>query len=109
MNSFDNYILEGHTPRQVDWETYLAWAKQGFDVTRRVAKTMLGEVQVSTVFLSIDHGFGDGEPILFETMVFGGPHDERQWRYSTWDAAVVGHERIVGALRDGRDPDEGAE
>jgi hypothetical protein len=48
---------------------------------------------VSTVFLGIDHGFGD-DPILFETMVFGGEYDGIQKRYSTWDEAVEGHYKI---------------
>lgn len=29
-------------------------------------------VNVSTVFLAIDHAFGDGPPVLYETMIFGG-------------------------------------
>ena len=28
--------------------------------------------EVSTVFLGMDHQFGEGPPILWETMVFGG-------------------------------------
>jgi hypothetical protein len=48
------------------------------------------------VFLGIDHNFfGDGPPILFETMVFGGPMDQDQRRYSTWDEAEFGHAAIV--------------
>lgn len=39
-------------------------------------------VSVSTVFLGMDHRhFGEGPPILFETMVFGGPLDMQQVRY----------------------------
>ena len=37
---------------------------------RLVAKTMVGPLTVSTVFLGLDHGRGD-RTILFETMVFG--------------------------------------
>jgi hypothetical protein len=36
-----------------------------------------------------------------QTMVFGGQYDDRQWRYSTWDEAVAGHEAIIAALREG--------
>jgi len=67
---------------------------------RRVAKTQVGEAEVSTVFLVIDHQFGNGPPLVFETMVFGAK-GEPQWRYSTWDEAVAGHERVVAALRAG--------
>src|SRR5882724_8255427 len=91
----DKYILDGHTPVKCDLVT---WAEQFESVDdRRVAYDELSaEVNVSTVFLGLDHRFGrDGPPILFETMIFGGPHDEYQERYSTWDEAVAGHKRAL--------------
>lgn len=58
----------------------------------------IGLSDVSTVFLSMDHSLGgligDGSPVLFETMVFGGEHDEYQERYHTYDEAEEGHKRI---------------
>ncbi len=57
--------------------------------------TSYGEVSVSTVFLGFDHSFGgDKNPILFETMVFGGLYDEYQIRYNTYDEAESGHEVV---------------
>jgi len=51
---------------------------------------------VSTVFIGLDHRFfGDGPPLLFESMVFGGPLDGEQFRYPTWDAAAAGHALLV--------------
>jgi hypothetical protein len=50
---------------------------------RIVAQTRIGDVLVSTVFLGLDHSSCKGLPILFETMVFGGPCDEDTWRYSS--------------------------
>jgi len=32
---------------------------------------------------------------LFETMIFGGEHDQYQVRYSTWDDALNGHQFAV--------------
>ena len=63
-----------------------------------VEKTELfgGEIVVSTVFLGLDHGWGDGPPVLFETLVF--PDTKRMDRYCTWDEAVAGHERIVALV-----------
>lgn len=50
------------------------------------------KVRVSTVFLGIDHSFmSAGPPILFETMIFGGEHDQYQERYCTRDEAIQGH------------------
>jgi hypothetical protein len=62
---------------------------------RRVALYECDGVKVSTVFLGLDHQFGNGEPLLFETMVFGGPLDGEQDRYSTREAALAGHESTV--------------
>jgi hypothetical protein len=71
---------------------------------RIVGKTKVGEAEVSTVLLVIDHNFGEGPPLIFETMVFGGPHDEWMERYSTEAEAKAGHDRVVAALREGREP-----
>ena len=77
-----------------------------FGRNRRVGKDVVGDAEVSTVFLALDHNFHPaGPPLVFETMIFGGPHSDREWRYSTWADAAAGHESIVAALREGRDPD----
>ena len=49
------------------------------------------DVRVSTVWLGIDHSHGEGPPLIFETMIFGGPHDGYQARYSTEAEARAGH------------------
>ncbi len=57
-------------------------------------------VQVSTVFLGLDHRFGaDGPPVVFETMTFGGPFDQEQDRYSTWEEAEAGHAAAVARAK----------
>ena len=38
-------------------------------------------VRVCTAFLGVDVNFGDGAPVLFETVVFGGPYDWELYRY----------------------------
>ena len=53
-------------------------------------------LRVSTIFLGLDHSFGDGPPVLFETMVFGDTDlDYNQVRYSTYDEAEAGHKALV--------------
>jgi hypothetical protein len=58
------------------------------------------EFTVSTVWLGIDHSFGDGPPLLFETMVFGGgeSQDQTQWRWGTEAEARAGHAEIVASV-----------
>ena len=76
------------------------------EAAKRVAKDAVGDAEISTVFLGINHQYGDGPPVLWETMIFGGSHDQDQWRYISEQDARVGHERVVVALREGRDPNE---
>jgi hypothetical protein len=86
----------------MDW----AWAFE--DIDRRVGfDTIKPGETVSTVWLGLDHRFDEGPPLIFETMIFGGPHDQYCDRYSTEEAALAGHDQTVAALREGRDPQRG--
>lgn len=67
--------------------------------SQRIAEDTIGEAWVSTVFLWMDHGFGGGPPILWETMVFGGEHSDYQERYTSRAEALEGHKRIVAMVR----------
>lgn len=100
-----HYILDGHEPVQCDDPG--EWADK-FDTTdRQVAYTLVhvgdhveDPIGVSTVFLGIDHGFGQpGLPVLFETMVFGGLLDGYSQRWTTWEEAQVMHNKIVKTVR----------
>lgn len=77
---------------------------------RRVDRTVLPDgTSISTVFLGLDHGYSlfdenNHEPVLFETMIFGGKYDDRQWRYCTLEEAQVGHNMIVACLKADIDP-----
>lgn len=62
------YILIGQTP--VACPDLLEWARWFEDADRRVFETHVGPYWVSTVFLGLDHSFGHGPPVLFETMIF---------------------------------------
>lgn len=90
----DKYILEGTKPVRCDDLTH--WAKWFDTANRHVGIYEENGVKVSTVFLGIDHNFGsNAEPILFETMVFGGHLDGEMSRYHTWEEASRGHEEWV--------------
>ena len=87
-----HYILDGHAPVAVDLLTWAKWYEQ--PDRRLVAKTSPADgIKVSTVFLGFDHQWGDGPPLLFETMIFCGEHDGYQERYSTWEEAEAGHKK----------------
>jgi len=63
-------------PNLFEWS---AWLETSGDL-RQVKLDMFAWGRVSTVFLGINHQWGEGPPILWETMVFGGPLDRKQDR-----------------------------
>ena len=82
--------------------TQKEWGKKHVDVIYKiVSRTALSaDVVVSTVWLGINHNwYDDGPPIIFETMVFGGPRDQEMERYATEAAAIAGHLAMVDELR----------
>ena len=92
------FILKDRTP--VVCHDLMEWANWFETADRNVAKTDVGHHRVSTVFLGIDHQFGHGEPLLFETMVFTAGDDGGDMkRYSTWEDAEDGHWETVKRLR----------
>lgn len=95
------YLLDGRRP--VPCLDLNAWSIGFETLDRTIARTDIGNYQVSTVFLGIDHNFGFSgttAPILFETMVFEGEEadDHLQLRYETWEQAEAGHAQVVAAL-----------
>lgn len=113
----DWWILdEDHNPKTVtvrEWsEWYEAASKDGREA-RRVASTETATMWVSTVFLGINHQFGDGPPILFETMIFTREEYPKEFegkitwhrddldtiRYATWDDALTAHTTIVRRIQ----------
>ena len=72
----------------------MTWARF-FDnpQSRRVKHVKIFRTRISTVFLGLDHSWGDGPPLLFETMIFGGKHDGYKTRCSTWAEALEMHKK----------------
>lgn len=84
-------------------EDIVAWDRWFATADRRVVYTQYRGVRISTVFLGMDHGFPALEeqstwnyrPVLWETMVFGGPLDQEMERYRSREDAEKGHARWV--------------
>lgn len=92
----ERYVLVGKTP--VAEPDLMAWAVWFETADRIVARTEIPGVVVSTVFLGLDHGWGMGSPLLFETMVFrDGVADECD-RCSTWEQAEAQHAAALERL-----------
>ena len=98
------YILVDGVPQKV--KDVIEFAEWDMKNSRKIAKTEIEGLLVSTVFLGIDHNFGgQGDPVLFETMVFldakdGGQDTRFQMRRSTTiEEAKRNHAIVVSEIR----------
>lgn len=91
-------ILEGREVRLVD--DLMEWAAWYGTALRHVGLYETEELMVSTVFLGLDHGWGN-EPMWFETMVFRKVDGDVDWteldmdRCQTYEEAEEMHHRLV--------------
>jgi hypothetical protein len=87
---------------------WASWFEQNFH-ERQIKRDEVQGFLVSTVFLGLDHSFGDGEQLWFETMVFRlsnvrgfkGRDEYGQWRYTTIEEARAGHAEVCEKVRTG--------
>ena len=87
----DLYDRKGHLITFEQWGELLTedYKRVGLDKYE-------GGVVVSTVWLGINHAYGGGKPMIFETMVFGPEgyqYQEACMRYATEAQAIMGHRR----------------
>lgn len=86
------YTLDGKIPKPC--HNILEWSAWMHKADRTVKKTIVGDDKISTVFIGINSVL-TGEPLIFETMIFGGDRDGEMWRYATWEEAEEGHDKLV--------------
>ena len=97
------YDRDGHPISLAQW----VWQRQADPGHKIVRHTHNGETLISTVWLGMDHNFGDGPPVIFESMVFNvDGWQDFQDRYTTEADATAGHERIVAAIANRLTADE---
>ena len=100
----DKYILDKHG-KSVPEPDLIKWSEWFERNTKQriVKQEIIGKSKVSTVFLSLDHGWRRGNPILWETMVFGGKLDQELDRCSgTHKDALDMHKRMVKRVKKGQ-------
>ena len=81
-------------PDQEKWNEFMV------NADRRIALDRVGEIDISTVFRGIDTSLGRGAPVLWETMVFGGPLHEQCAQYTSQQTALEGHEAMVKRVKE---------
>jgi len=59
---------------------------------KAVKQEHIGDIFISTVFLGLDHAWNSDILVLWETMIFGGEHDQYQERYTSYEDALEGHQ-----------------
>ena len=87
----DNNPVKSTVNEFVDWE-------EAYPEKRIIKQYDNDEVFVSTVFLGLDHAWNSDVPVLWETMIFGGEHDQYQKRYTSYKDALEGHEKALELL-----------
>lgn len=100
--SMDHFILDDTGANPIVEPDLIKWARwfESRMSPRIVQRTRVGNAEVSTVFLGVDHQFGRGEPILWETMIFGHKGDEYQTRCGgTREDAMKMHEQAIKHLK----------
>jgi hypothetical protein len=90
------YILDSSGNVPIECDDVIQWGLMFSNQDRKVDATIIGDSTVSTVFLGLDHGWGKDKPILWETLVFDGPHDGCMDRCSgTREDAQQMHNKMV--------------
>jgi len=89
------YDKQGEPMSQLDWS-------KAVKKDRNISYTVLsGGRWVSTIWLGLNHRFGPGRPLIFETMVFPSGRSKTPYnnldmrRYSTLKEARAGHKAMV--------------
>lgn len=92
------YKLDGKMA--VECGSLQEWAEWMETNNRRVAFDEIGDIAISTVFLGIDHKlWGNGDPLLFETMVFYAERGNQTKQYFIWAEAEEGHREFVEDIK----------
>ena len=98
MDDWKYMLIDGEIVKTNDLLKWGAWMEKRDE--RVIEQTDIEDVRVSTVFLGLDHRFTPGgPPILFETMIFGGEHDQYQDRCCTLEDARKMHTRALWLVR----------
>lgn len=97
----DRYILNANG-EPVEEPDLIKWGRWLQKADRKIAEHDIGDCHVSTVFMGLNHQYGPGPPLVFETMVFGPddhPLNQEMARYATRGQALSGHHMMCDRVR----------
>lgn len=94
------YILdENDKPVASTIKKYCEWIEE-HPTKKALKQETIDESYISTVFLGLNHAWNSDVPVLWETMIFEGPFDQYQERYTSVEDALKGHEYAVSLAKD---------
>lgn len=76
--SIHHYILNEQGDPFIEPDL-ITWAKWFEKAKRHAGLTTVGRYKISTVFLGLDHNWGLGPPVVWETMVFKKESKGKKW------------------------------
>jgi hypothetical protein len=88
------YILADDAKTPILCESAEAWVEWFVSHNTELAGDR--DTGVSTVFLGVPHCPGNS---LWQTRVFGGPHDGFTLRYESYNEAKAGHDKTVAFMK----------
>lgn len=92
----NRYFILNENGDPISMTDAIGFAQWFEKANRHLAKTELSGFYISTVFLGINHAFGGGDPVLWETMIFGlTGDDEYQDRHTNKRDALLGHIKAI--------------
>lgn len=100
----DGQIVKLTTLQWADWKTE---HPEEYEAEHRVALDVVNGLTISTVNLFIDHRFGEGPVLIYETMIFDQSDPGHEWselycdRYPTLAMAKMGHQKAIDAVKAG--------
>lgn len=105
----DYYDRQGNPMTTQEWAASFETRR---DLNRVAESKLPNGYWISTVWLGLNHRYGDGPPLIFETMVFplGADGSVSDWgeldsdRYSTEAEALAGHEAVCEKWRSEKPP-----
>ena len=102
------YNIRYRTPIKAD--TFFVYARDNpttkLKQWKRVRHSIIGDYQIYTSFLGLDHRHSGGPPLLFETMItYKGDFQLYQTHCSTWRQALAKHLKAKKIVKEGLTPD----
>lgn len=101
--NFKTYKLEGKQILPIELHLWGEWF-ENFDRQLYFDVIGLENVEVSTVFLGIDHGYSCPPP-LFETLITFGQFDGETFQATSFKEARRNHRQACRMVRTGRQPE----